>query len=226
MTDPSWLRPEVLVPPIAVLFVALVGGVLYLLHRIEVKRREALRSVAVRMGFRFSEQGDLPAPVALPIFERGHGRKVHNSLAGETAGRPVVVTDYRYRTGGGKNQQTHLHTIVVFPQGAQGLPDFELGPENVLHRIGQLFGYQDLDFDDDEEFSKRYLLRGEDEMAIRRTFNRAARAFLVQNEGRNVQVRGGTAGLFRGRTRVAPVEIPSYLADALRILSGLTPSQT
>jgi len=40
------------------------------------------------------------------------------------------------------------------------LPFFELKPENTFHKIGQVFGYQDIDFEAFPNFSKGYLLRG------------------------------------------------------------------
>ncbi|MEC9473853.1 MAG: hypothetical protein VX584_04130, partial [Actinomycetota bacterium] len=50
------------------------------------------------------------------------------------------------------------------------LPTFVIRPENLFHKIGSTFGYQDIDFDAHPTFSKRYLLRGPDEEAIRNTF--------------------------------------------------------
>ena len=38
--------------------------------------------------------------------------------------------------------------------------DFEMRPENLLNKIGAALGRQDIDFDSNPEFSRRYLLRG------------------------------------------------------------------
>ena len=84
-----------------------------------------------------------------------------------------------------------------------------------------MFGYQDIDFEQAEDFSKQYLLRGEDEARIRGTFNGTVLAFLAGKPGWSVQTRGGAAALFLARTRCDPTQVPSFLADALQILSGL-----
>ncbi len=44
-------------------------------------------------------------------------------------------------------------------------------PENIFHKIGQLFGYQDIDFLEHPQFSRQYLLRGDCEDKIRQLFN-------------------------------------------------------
>lgn len=199
----------------------LVGFGIYAGYRAQKQRREALLMVCQTLGFRWQGEGDTITTHDLPIFDRGHGRKTTNVMEGELAGHAVTVMDYRYVTGGGKNSQTHHQTLALFPAGAAGLPDFELAPENILHKLGQVFGYQDLDFPENEEFSKRYLLRGADEGAIRRTFNATVLAFLAGKPGWSVQTRGGAAVLFQARTRCKPDQLPSFLADALQILGGL-----
>jgi hypothetical protein len=207
---------------IAVAIVVVVGGGLYASWKMEQRRTEELQAACTAMGFRWI--GEVPLPdFALPLFEQGHGRRVKNAMEGETADRRVSVMDYTFVTGGGKSQHTHRQTVVVFPDGARGLPDFTLAPENFLHRIGQVFGYQDIDFDGDEAFSSAYLLRGEDETAIRAALNPVVRSFLAGAPGWTVQTKQGAAALFKAEQRCKPPELPAFLADALRILSGLSP---
>jgi hypothetical protein len=85
----------------------------------------------------------------------------------------------------------------------------------------QAFGYQDIDFGQRPEFSKQYLLRGPDEIAIRQTFNDALLSFFESYSGTCFD--GGTNQLFvfRAGHRFQPQEIQSQLALALNILSLL-----
>lgn len=206
---------------IIVAALALGAGIIYAVRRAETKRREALATVAATLGFRFTP-GDVALPAgSFPFYERGHSQRAYNLLQGESAGQPVSLFDYRYTTSGGRNQTTLHQTVVVFHKGAEGLPDFELSPENLFHKIGQVFGYQDIDFEDDPEFSTAYLLRGRDEAAIQNLFTRTVRAFLSQHPGWTVQVRGGSVLLCRAARRVNPEDIPTFLADSLSIVSGL-----
>ena len=91
-------------------------------------------------------------------------------MRGELGGRPATLAEYSYVISSGKSNHTVRQTVVAFTEGNTGLPDFDLSPENIFHKIGGAFGYQDIDFERFEEFSKRYLLRGKDEEAIRKTF--------------------------------------------------------
>jgi type II secretory pathway pseudopilin PulG len=200
---------------------SLVGGVIYLAWLQDKKRREALQAAAQALGFTYTQDGSWEQFLGLPIFERGRSRKARNVLDGTTAGHVVTLMDFQYTIGSGKNSQTHHQSIAIFPQSGQGLPDFELGPENFLHKIGQVFGYQDIDFPEDEEFSKRFLLRGEDEAGIRATFNGSVRAASGNFEDWSVQCRGGRIAVFRASRRCKPEEIPSFLANGLRIVSAL-----
>ncbi len=205
--------------------IAIIGGVIYLGYYLKKKRTEAMQRVAITMGFQF-EEGDVRDTSerygALPLFERGHSRRARNIMTGQLAGEPAMVFDYQYRTGGGKQSHTYEQTVALFPTRGRHLPDFELGPENLLHRLGQVFGYQDIDFEQFPEFSKQYLLRGEDEAAIRTAFTSTVIAGLEQTPDWSLQSRGDTLLAFYDDRKCKPEETPAFLADALRIVSGFT----
>ncbi len=197
-----------------------IGGIGWMVHSMDKKRTAAVQMVAQTMGFTFTkdcdaEMADLVG--ALPVFDNGHSRKATRLMRGKLAGRDAAIFDYRYTTGGGKSSHTHYHTMVLFLAGAEGLPDFSLSPENFLHRIAGVFGYQDIDFPEAPDFSKHYLLRGTDETAIRDTFNSEVLAFLGGSTGWQVQSSGGKLCVFREGRYAKPETLPSYAADTLRI---------
>ncbi len=217
--NPAWIPVFAFGGPLVVF-----GGFFYLVHRHERNRVDAMRAVARTMGFSFEDTLGDRAPERfgeLPLFARGRRRHADSVMAGTLAGEPAVAFDYSYVVGSGKNNRTFKQTVALFPTKDRALPDFELAPENFLHKLGQVFGYQDLDFQENEEFSRRYLLRGADEDAIRRAFNATVLAFLAGRPGWSVQTRAGTAAVFRAGTRCKPDQLPAFLADALLILSGL-----
>lgn len=132
--------------------------------------------------------------MALPeieLFNRGRSKRVSNVITGEVEGSGVQVLDYRYTVGSGKNSSTYRQTVVAITTGGVGLPDFTLARESFFHKIGQAFGYQDIDFDRFPEFSKKFLLRGEDEAAIRTLFTRRLIEAYTGRLGCNVEVRSG-----------------------------------
>ena len=197
--------------------VALVAGVLYTTIRARKARTEAMRLVATTMGFSFEEKIPAEALGAFPLLEHGRGREGRNVLAGTLAGRPVTICDYRYVISSGKSSHEVIQTVVAFTEAQLGLADFELRPENVLHKLGAVFGYQDIDFDSNEEFSTQYLLRGRDEEAIRRVFNSRVLMLLSSQPDWSVQASAGRLLVFHSAKVAEAASIPAFAADALRL---------
>ena len=60
----------------------------------------------------------------------------------------------RYVTGGGKHTRVIRQTVIYFRSPQLHLPEFALRPENLFHKMGAAFGYQDIDFDSHRKFVK------------------------------------------------------------------------
>lgn len=207
------ILPFVLVP----LVIAVVAGILYLAWRAEQRRREALRQMAEQLGFEFELEAN-PLSTAefarFHLFTQGHGHAAANVLRGQTEREEVLLFDYRYVTGSGKNRSTHRQTVAALSLGARAsLPAFELRPENILHKIGAAFGYQDIDFPDYPSFSAHYLVRGKDQPAVREVFDGTV-IEAVEN-ARGVCIEGGGSWLviYRAGRRLAPLRIPEFLEE-------------
>ena len=205
----------------------LVGGIFVVSQQMEKQRTEALAAAAQAMGFAFEPAGDLAVMKGfgdLPLYDRGHSKRVRNVMSGKAGDRDVKLFDYRYTTGSGKNSHTWSQTVAMFPQGATGLPDFLLAPENIFHKIGQAFGYQDIDFDSSPDFSSHYLLRGPDEMAIRSAFGAEALAYFGQERGWHVEVAGGNVGVYRSDKRCKPEELAAFREQVSAVLRAVARS--
>jgi len=219
------------VPPLVpFLFVgaalAAVGIGAYIAYVAEKKRSAALFDVATRMGFTFEAQvarETLPTLGALHLFKRGRRQKARNLMRGKAEGADAIVFDYQYTTGGGKNSHTHIQTVVLYPGAGMEsrLPDFTLGPEHWWDRIGRVFGYQDINFESSEDFSKNYLLRGPDESAIRAAFGMSVLGFFAQNQGWSVESAGGALAVYRADKRPAPEEMQPYVAETAAVRRAL-----
>jgi hypothetical protein len=217
-------------PLVPFLFIAAavvaVGAGLYLAYIGETKRTTALFEVATRMGFSFEPKVSNETAATLGtfhLFERGHARKGKNLMRGKSGGADAIVLDYQYTTGGGKSSHTHNQTVVLYPAtGTEGrLAEFTLGPEHWWDRIGQVFGYQDIDFESSEEFSKHYLLRGPDESAIRAAFGTNVLGFFAQNQGWSVESAGGSLAVYRAEKRCKPEEFQPFLAETAAVRRAL-----
>lgn len=204
---------------------ALVLTILVIARRVERRRTESLQEACGAMGFLFDAAGDVPTMRALadlPLFDRGHSKRIKNVMTGRTGDREVKIFDYRYTVGGGKESHTYAQTVALYPHAAPGLPDLALAPENVFHKIGHAFGYQDINFASNPAFSSRYLLRGPDEMAIRSAFGPDILAYFEQQLGWTVEVQAGSVGIYRSGKRVKPEDMATFKEDTQAVARALS----
>ena len=155
-------------------------------RRKERERTEALRQVAAQLGWNFTEAAPLNMIAGFENFElfnSGHSKEIKNMMYGEASGIKAAVFDYIYVTGGGKSRQIHYQTVVYLEPPNLRVPYFSLRPEHFMQKLMTAFGYQDIDFGQRPEFSKNYILRGQDELAIRQVFNDRVLFFMKVTAG-------------------------------------------
>ncbi len=208
---------------------ALLLVVWVIVSAVEKKRRQAMSERALEMGLQFSAQApefvDNPPP--FKIFARGYGRKMRNLLAGRHSDLEVAIGDYQYTTGSGKNSHTHRQTICLVRAPGARLPQAFLRHEvRFFDAIGQKLGGQDIDFPEDLDFSKAFVLQGEDPEATRRLFDGAVRTHLARFAGTRLEleVRGDALVLHRGE-QVKPEELRDLLQQAAETLGLLRRSE-
>ena len=200
--------------------IALVGLIVFGVHKFEKARTEQFQAVSDQLGLQFHPQGDPEVQNSighLRLFNQGHSRKTKNMICGQTEDIDLAIFGYRYTTGGGKNQQTHQQTVISFLSPHLSLPEFELRPENLFHKIGQAFGYEDVNFDSHPLFSKRYLLRGPNEAAVRDFFTPELIEFFEGQAGVSVEASNNRLIYYRSRKRIKPAEVRSFMEEGFRI---------
>ncbi len=215
-----------LAPLLPLLFLVVIAGlaiaILVYNRRRERERTQQLQLVASQIGWNFAATAPLNMIAGLErfaLFNQGHNKEIRNFMYGETSGTKAAVFDYLYIVGYGKNRQTHYQSVVYLEPGNLSLPYFSLRPENFLHRIISAFGYQDIDFGQRPEFSRRYILRGQDEPAIRQVFNDRVLSFYEAYPETCTDGGGNQLFLFRSNYRIQPQEIQSYVALGRNLLN-------
>ena len=108
----------------------------------------------------------LAALAALPLVGDLKRGRLTNVLRRTEDGATTTIAD----RAGGRRKRVHAETLAVYESPRVAVPAFALRPESALDRITATFGSQDIDFTDHPDFSSRYLLRGDDEGAVRRVF--------------------------------------------------------
>ncbi len=160
--------------------IAIIGLVLFISKKIENKRTEEFKQYSLRHGFNFTKD---PTDIDIGNFSinTGHSRKIYNSLRMNRDNIEWDIFDYKYTVGYGKNQTTYNQTIFMVTQKNVHFPKFYLIPEHIFHKIGNIVGYKDIDFDVYPEFSKKYFLKGTNEAEIRQLFKPEILKYLERN---------------------------------------------
>lgn len=220
-------RMEAIIPFVLVGGVlAAVAAVMYYAHMAEKKRIEELRKAAEELSFDFEPKGDAALMGALRsfnLFSQGHSRALTNLLRGRTQDLEVAIFDYRYVTGSGKHRHTWNHSVVCFRFVGTVLPAFSLRPEHMGHKIGQWFGSQDIDFDSHPTFSRKYLLRGSNEAAIRGAFNEKVLDYYEGKSGLCTEGAGNALLFYREGTRVRPEGVRALMEEGFEVLGLFHP---
>lgn len=206
-----------LIPVFIVLVpVLFIGFVIWMVIRGMEKaeeRRRMLQQAAQMMGWAFMPEGNfamLPNVASYYLFTLGgeYSRKIENMMYGTVDGGRAAIFDYTYVTGSGKNAHRHNLTVAYFQSNKLRLPLFSLRPENVFHKLFGAFGYQDIDFANRPEFSKRYLLRGQDEQNIRNIFSERVLSFYeTQNNSFSTDAGGDQLFIYQEDVQLSPENI-------------------
>lgn len=154
--------------------VAIFGVIMTLAIYGARQRTKAMQELAEELGFEFTPRADLSVIRLIPriqLFLSGRNQQINNLLSGSTESTRVLIFDWQYVTGSGKNSHTHSTTVVVIESADLDLPAFYCRPETVLDRLGLTFDGKDIDFEDRPIFSKKFHLHGNLEKRIRQTFD-------------------------------------------------------
>lgn len=184
------------------------------------RRRLALEQLAESLGFIFQATAGTELRVGLPKFtllQAGRRQQMENVLTGSTQTTQVMIFDWRYVTGSGKNTQNHLSTIVAIQSAELRMPLWLCRPESVLDWIGLTFDGRDIDFEDQPLFSKKYHLHGNNEARLRRLFDADVCAFFEQHAGSYAEASGEWLIYCRQGKKVAPEKVRDLLRDAFQL---------
>lgn len=152
-------------------------------------RTAHLRRLARELNMTYSETDDWGLMELLQgfnLFQKGRRQKISNILhsADEFLELNISIFDYEYVVGKNRERNTTRQTVFFFRSRALGLPEMYMKPENFFHRVANYLNLsQDIDFDEFEDFSKQYLLQGEDEEYIRYTMNESVLQFFTTEKG-------------------------------------------
>ncbi len=204
-------------------FAVLVIGSILIGKHLERKRRDALADVAGSIGLDFDAAGDvvsLDSLAGLHLFSLGHDRRVGNVLHGRRGRVDVLIFDYRYTIGTGKNRSVYQQSVAAFPAD-ESVPQFAVRPENIFHKIGAAFGYQDIDFPAHPEFSRRFVVRGPNGGAIRWYFTEPRIQAMMSAPMSCFEAANGWFVVYQSRRRCKPEELADFIDAAVAVYQAV-----
>lgn len=207
---------------------AIAGGIIIIVAAIvlfryySAERTKAFNQLAQIMNFTFTKKGDDSLLITLGgfhLFSQGYSRKIANVLTGSFNKIPVIIFEYRYTTGGGKSTKIWRQTVILFESDQLQLPRFIIRPENLLDKIGSVLGHKDINFEVYPNFSKRYLLRSDNEEAVRKIFTDPTIAYYEEHPGLSTEGDGNRLIFYCGSRVVSVDKIQSFIQQGYDIFN-------
>lgn len=150
------------------LFALVVAGLAIWGWMATKRRREALSGWAQSRALSFSAANDHGMENRLPNFQclhQGSNRYAYNVMEGMWGQRQILAFDYHYETHStgpkGQTQTHHYYFSAVVLSSAVPLKPLFLRPENFFDKIGEFFGFDDIDFES-AEFSRKFYAKSPD----------------------------------------------------------------
>jgi len=200
------VEPLIIVGVVAIIVVVVVIG--YIAAR---KRREAMAAVAGRLGLRFQprkNRGLARQYRFLDKLRQGSNRYAFNILSGSYEGHDVMLFDYHYQTGSGKDTHHHYFSFFIL-QLPMSFPELVIDKEGFFSKIAQAFGYDDIDFES-HEFSRKFCVRSADKKFAYDVCNGRMIEYLLSNNDLSIEIEDDSLAISFSR-RLAPEHVEPNL---------------
>ncbi len=128
------------------------------------ERRQACEEFAKNKGFDFEAKDSYGIRAFfkdMKLFKHGAPKSVNVIQRKELDFDYSGVFDYHYTVSTGKSTVTFKQTVYFRIHNDLMLPDFRLFPEKWFHQVSKWFGMQDINFVTYPEFSRNFMLQGQ-----------------------------------------------------------------
>ena len=167
------------------------------------QRQKRLRNLATEKDFQFSSQVDWNTDYfkRFHFFEIRPIERKYNSLKGSFRGISMSweIADITFNEGQAFTAETFNTTLMVLKLNKK-IPVFSMEKEGVLgkifDRIMAFTGYKDIDFEMYPDFSKKFLLMGNNESEIRSFFTEEIVRFFENHQIYHIESNGNALLIF------------------------------
>ncbi len=187
------------------------------------KRSEDFHRFARRKGMSFVKKSDLAALEQLNNLELIPDNRINtasNIIRGDVDGVSVMICDLHVtKATGNPTMSTYKtgQTVFILQRDQINLPFFIMYPAGFANKMLHTSGKKNIDFPSHPEFFRTYVLKSDDEIAVRKSFHDQALAFFVNHGGLNIEGRRNRLLYFRRGTFIKPAELNAFLSESLTI---------
>ena len=201
--------------------VLVVAG-LFLSWYFAAKRRKELLAWATAHGLAFSPAQDGSMDFQFRAFnclQSGDNRYAFNVTNGKWSDHDFVGFDYHYQTytyssKGGRQTQHHYFSAVILSSPVLLKPLF-IRPEGFFDKIGEFFGFDDIDFES-AEFSRKFYVKSPDKKWAYDVIHQRTMEFMLAMPNFSLQFAGNAVIAWRGAT----FKIPDF-EQAAELVKGI-----
>jgi len=205
-------------------FLLVIGSFVYQTIFVEIDK---FKKTAKRLdlNYHLKNHPDADKLLHTPILRRGERRYIVSPiLSGSYNDTQILVFNYRYgqTESAGDSYSFYFRSIVAFSVRGQQVPEFLMLPAQLGDRFFEtIFGSDNLHFEEDQEFSRRYKVKGPDREALINLFGLGLRQTLKKSQAEwAAGVTDDYFVIFRdGKTddRIDSEEFTDYLNEAYMI---------
>lgn len=187
--------------PLFIVVIIAVGITAMILHYFyTLKRREAMAALAAKLGLQydFHKNSDIARRYKfLDKFRAGRDRYAFNIFSGNYKEENVMIFDYHYKTGSGKDtHHYYLSFYLLFLPAV--FPELIIIKEGLFSKIGQALGYDDIDFES-HEFSRKFCVRSTDKKFAYDICNARMIEYLLSNTDLSIEIENNVLAIYFNR---------------------------
>ncbi len=187
-----------------------------------------MAALANKLDFTFHEEDDFGLLAQLQdfhLFSSGRDKKIERVMRRQDGLMEfdISIFDYSFQRGlGSRAENREFQTVFFLQSGQLGLPQLWLQPETLAHKLGELFGFKDIDFVRYPKFSGQYRLTGADEEYIRHHFTDEVLNYFTLNKGWSMEGLGFYLLFYRKGMLIPSAQIEAFYRRGQEIYQLMT----
>lgn len=186
------------------------------------KRRKLLRSYALKHGFSYDGRlkADINGPLSFYSYLR-FSQDIRNLIKKKTRDHELWIFDHGFTfTYGGITHSIYVaHTVLYICCDNLDLPHFNLSPEKY---IDGMESHDPVEFKAFPQFGDKYMLKSENESALREIFSNEVISFFSSKYSFSVEGKGNSLVIYKRDRLIDPERLEDLTKCGQEILNLLT----